>query len=226
MNCGAALPVSSAPAVAAPAPTEWEYTFFSLDWKTGNGGRYPLGVGSNEQLVRMKNWGEDQGRILPDLQKWIDQGWQPVSEVGPNAYIFRRRRGNPDWLEVASFRVKLRRPRTSPLTSHESAVIGKWLLTEMRGGGIVGKLAKGLAEMSGGQIQEFSFTHEKLVTGIPSNRSKGVVSGVYGFSDAHNLWIYTDPPKFASVTAELNSTYDRMVIQDIGGLQSHYHKVK
>jgi hypothetical protein len=49
-------------------------------------------TGDNEWAIlnetrRIQNefWGKSQQDILVELQKWLDDGWEPVTEVGPSA---------------------------------------------------------------------------------------------------------------------------------------------
>ena len=83
------------------------------------------------------------------------------------------------------------------------------------------RLFQGLSAATGGQVKEFEFARENLVTGYATNHS---VSGVYTFTDEHHLSITADPPKAFSVNAELNGAYDTMIIHDVGGLQARYRK--
>lgn len=222
-HCGKPTMIASSPAETKvdPKSTEWEHIHFSLDWKRGQGGKYTLSLGHTEQSARQFFWGNFQGNILPQLQRVLDEGWQPVTEIGPNAFIFYRHGGNPQWLEVATFRVKLRRPRTSPLAPHELKVMGKWQHLDTTGGGLMVKMVQGLAAMTGGQVKSFEFGRENLFVGHASNF---LVSGVYTFLDDHHISMTADPPKVFSVTAELNGTYDTMIIHDMGGLKVRYRK--
>lgn len=233
-SCGKEIPDKSqfcshcgSPIVITPTPSnahiEWEHIHFSWTWDRGKGGSYPLSSGRSEPLGRAQFWGDNQGRILPDLQRYLDKGWQPITEVGPNAFIFRKHSGNPDWLEVAAYRVKLRRQRTSPSPAYELNTIGKWQHVDTRGGGCLVRLFQGLSAATGGQVKEFEFARENLVTGYATNHS---VSGVYTFTDEHHLSITADPPKAFSVNAELNGAYDTMIIHDVGGLQARYRKAQ
>ena len=107
---------------------EWDYNFFRRGWK--NGGRWNLTFGVTEHNVRMDNWGQDQSTLLPKIQKYLDNGWQPISPPGPGSYYFDR---NTDYageikytyLSVSHFIVEFRRPAKSR-TEKEKQLLGIW----------------------------------------------------------------------------------------------------
>lgn len=195
-------------------PTEWEYSCFFLEWEKGEGGKYPLGVGRNEQLAQVFFWNNAQIHILPALQKELDKGWQAVSEVGPAGFHLLSRGGNPGWLEVRVFRVKLRRPRTTPLKSYETAILGKWQHIETTGGGLMTKIVSGLITALGAQITQMEFFKENQYAAYTAKASLEGYSGVYTFTDEHHIRMYSDPPKVFSAMAELNKTYDELIINN------------
>jgi hypothetical protein len=96
----------------------WEYKDFVLPWNPGTGGYYE--VDGNDQSTWLKAsrqaWENNQAYILPKILEWEDNGWQPVTEVGPAAIYFRRSTGCLQVLtftfnrfEIEEFRVKMRR---------------------------------------------------------------------------------------------------------------------
>jgi len=144
---------------------EWIYTYFTISWDIGKGGRYPS---SNEQIIRHNEWGRDQANLLSGIQKYIDDGWQPLTEIGPAAYLFRR---NGSFLEFAAFRVKLRRPKPTEFHANKTRFLGKWHVTEVKGRGL-NKFVMGLAGMAGGIPKEMMF--------LPDNSfNYGKHSGLY-----------------------------------------------
>lgn len=109
---------------------EWDYNFYSQTWSYGKGGRWNLTFGVTEYSVRLDNWGQDQNRIMPELQEYLDAGWQYVNPPGPNSYTFIRHTDTASgisitWLSVSSFLVEFRRP-ARPLKDKEKLVIGVW----------------------------------------------------------------------------------------------------
>ena len=53
--------------------------------------------------ARLYFWENCQHEILAELQKWLDQGWEPVGEVGPAAIKlrqFERKHKNYDFSDV------------------------------------------------------------------------------------------------------------------------------
>lgn len=63
--------------------TKWEYQDFVFVYPK-NSMWTKIGTdGYTEATSRIEFWQASQGVVLTELQKWIDQGWQPVTEVGP-----------------------------------------------------------------------------------------------------------------------------------------------
>ena len=84
LNCGARIATPATRAVA-----EWDYKDFVWDWPKTNILRARIGVaGARDNFVTLDQaqrmfWQDYQRDILTALQLEIDQGWQPISEVGP-----------------------------------------------------------------------------------------------------------------------------------------------
>lgn len=131
LHCGKPIATS----VSTQAVTEWEYKDFSLTWKPGTTGWCSVQAYS-EPTARLYYWQNYQSEILPDLQKLLDAGWQPVTEIGPSCVQLRSFKsqdkldlgqglivvltlGAPvlfgwtsSWkYEMIGFQVKLRRPK-------------------------------------------------------------------------------------------------------------------
>ncbi len=185
LHCGKAIETKTKP--RQTAATKWEYAYFTWDWKVNEGGRFPLGIGQNEQMIRLNNWGRHQSNILPALQEWLDNGWEPITEVGPMAYVYRRYK---DYLSVAAFRVKLRKPRTSPLPPNHSKLIGRWQVVDVQAKGIF-QLATGLAGLLGTRPKEYQFSEDNTYVLAGGNRN---LSGVYSFTDDETIQMIPDPP--------------------------------
>ncbi len=86
------------PPVAAQAPvaftlqedsvttSDWEYQEFV--W-TPSSQRWVL-VGPYNQLSASQMWWqEDRNAILSQLQTWLEQGWEPIGNIGPECYQLR-----------------------------------------------------------------------------------------------------------------------------------------
>lgn len=43
----------------------------------------------SESAARMYFWNGQQQHILPSIQSWLDDGWEPVTEVGPAGFELR-----------------------------------------------------------------------------------------------------------------------------------------
>jgi RNA polymerase subunit RPABC4/transcription elongation factor Spt4 len=126
-SCGKQVPDSSrfclhcGSSISAPVTNtkeEWEYRDFLLQWERGKGGEYYLDEKNNINSIRLQVWNETQSWILPQIQEWLDKGWQPVTEVGPAGFSFRSKNGLLEILtlkfnrgELAEFRVKMRRSK-------------------------------------------------------------------------------------------------------------------
>ncbi|MEZ4641770.1 MAG: zinc ribbon domain-containing protein [Chloroflexota bacterium] len=128
-HCGKA--VGTAPQPPQPPEErpsqEWEYTFYRSSWKSGKGGRFNLVFGKTEYDARLMHWGSDESWLMPSLQKFLDNGWEPVGKIGPGNYHFRHNEDHYGihWLEVHTFLVEFRRP-ARPLTDLEKEVLGVW----------------------------------------------------------------------------------------------------
>jgi hypothetical protein len=90
LHCGTRI--ASPRVVPTPArqiPIEWEYQDFVYRWSPGqiwvNVGRQ----GYTMPAARAWFWQEYQRQIMSDLQKWLDEGWEPISEVGPSSIEVR-----------------------------------------------------------------------------------------------------------------------------------------
>src|SRR5689334_9364112 len=67
-------------------PVEWEYKDFLLSYAERNGGRF-----ETDNILEAKRglWNINQAKWLPILQKELDSGWEPITEVGPSALKVR-----------------------------------------------------------------------------------------------------------------------------------------
>lgn len=78
LNCGNSIVNDS----AKPVVHNYEYEDFS----------YKMDVTYKEiGTLRIKEipddlWREYQDKILPEIRKWMDEGWEPISEVGPAGF--------------------------------------------------------------------------------------------------------------------------------------------
>jgi len=88
-HCGNRISAPVAVSVSSKKPVQWEYRDFT--WNFTPGAIWcKVGSGAySEAGARLEFWEAYQQYILPELQKWRDQGWQPVGEVGPASIQIR-----------------------------------------------------------------------------------------------------------------------------------------
>ena len=118
LNCGNPIMNES----AKPVIYDYEYKDFS----------YEIGVTYSE-VGRLRTreipedlWREYQDEILPEIRKWVDKGWEPISEIGPAGFkVFEEGRGcfaflldpggynNIVKVNVPRLTVKMRKRKTS-----------------------------------------------------------------------------------------------------------------
>lgn len=84
LHCGSPIFTSSKPILEKRAePTEWEYKEYVHRWAHE---QIYYNLNSYQDAhVRIDVWMNYQSRILEELQKWYDEGWQPIGEVGPSS---------------------------------------------------------------------------------------------------------------------------------------------
>lgn len=115
LHCGSSIIASSTETIV-----EWDNKDFVLEWKQGTGGKYYVNEQNSHNTNRLQVWSDTQSWILPKIQEWLDDGWQPVTEIGPSAISFRSTTGAIGYIfavitfEVSEFRVKMRRPKRNP----------------------------------------------------------------------------------------------------------------
>ncbi len=72
--------------------SDWDYTYFT--YQTWQPDEVWCSLTTNEQLTapqaRRFFWQKSRQRILADLRPLIEQGWQPVEAIGPDALKVRR----------------------------------------------------------------------------------------------------------------------------------------
>ena len=108
LHCGARIAAPSTPAVQQVV--EWECEDFCYCWEHK---KWFVEASTNWTEVTARNeiWANYQREITTELQKWLDDGWQPVGEIGPAAIETNR---YSEWLtefiEPIVFRVTMRRP--------------------------------------------------------------------------------------------------------------------
>jgi hypothetical protein len=93
------------PPPQSPPPEEkptgkWYTKDFVYRWPPG--GRYngKFGTLVNAAAVKRSFWDAFQIEILPIVQEWLDDGWQPISEIGPSALVLEDRQQNPIAREI------------------------------------------------------------------------------------------------------------------------------
>ena len=124
-------PFVSRAVVAAPKkPTEWEYKDFAIKYSPGERGKVYIGPGGYTiPGGRLFFWQSAQASIMKKLQGWLDEGWQPIGEVGPACYQIRTyKKWQPDaatWiLGIMTFGLLLLVGFINPNHWYESMEIG------------------------------------------------------------------------------------------------------
>lgn len=67
---------------------EWEYKDFVWTFSGGGVSLSKFG-GYTMAGARAEVWSQCQSAILSDLQEDLDEGWEPIGEIGPTALTFR-----------------------------------------------------------------------------------------------------------------------------------------
>lgn len=113
------IPVGSLPftlhnsrgCIVVSSSSRWEYKDFTLSWPAG--ARWWVAIGQNtpypsETHARHFLWDRLQSQALPAIQQEIDEGWEPVTEIGPAALELRHfRRWTFGWFGKVIFWVLL-----------------------------------------------------------------------------------------------------------------------
>jgi len=71
----------------------YEYKDFVYEWAPGQRGWVNIDSnfgGHTSVGARLEIWSWCQGVILPAIQEWIDDGWEPMTEVGPASIATRQ----------------------------------------------------------------------------------------------------------------------------------------
>jgi hypothetical protein len=119
--CGKLIGSSNAQPIQTP--TEWEFAFFQKCWGKWDGDSWKLRSGITEYSIRLDLWGRHQSKFMPEIQKYIDSGWQPVSPPGPGSYEFKR--ADSEEISLKAFLVEFRRS-AGPRTDKEKYLVGVW----------------------------------------------------------------------------------------------------
>ena len=142
LHCGARIAAASPGAVGRrQALVEWEHKDLVVAYPPGRRGQVYVGAGGyTHPGARLFFWQSGQADIAQKLQGWLDEGWEPIGEVGPSCLQLRPyRKWEPDfgvigtvifgvmtlglgllaslrnetndYVEVTEFRLPMRRPR-------------------------------------------------------------------------------------------------------------------
>lgn len=203
--------------------TEWEHKYFSLEFGSGEQGRYELSSGKGEVQARLFFWNVLQSEVLSKLQLYLDRGWQPITEVGPSALVFDWYNSDAfcqDWLSVKFVRIKMRRRRMSPLTELESKLIGKWRLEKITGRALFRRIAEAVVD-----IVHATDDIEFLPGNLFVLRHRGQRTGVYGILNDHQVSLEYDSPAL-TVVAELSSSSNMLGLIDLDGSTIYFRKIR
>ena len=66
---------------------DWYYEDFVYRYPPGSRPMGKFGIAVNILQVKHSFWDRYQNELLPIVQQWLDDGWQPVSEIGPSALV-------------------------------------------------------------------------------------------------------------------------------------------
>jgi hypothetical protein len=109
LHCGQSI---TAPSTAARVPTEWEYKDFVYEFEPpGRGMWAKLGSGGyTEAGAKLEFYQNSQYEISAEIQKWLDEGWQPVSQIDSSCVELRTGYSHRDksagyWLMMAFFSI-------------------------------------------------------------------------------------------------------------------------
>lgn len=83
LHCGSSVPTPAVPIIESqPEQLQWQYKEYVYAWSHDqtwyNSRQY------DDAHVRTDVWLSYQSRIGEELQKWYDEGWEPIGEVGPS----------------------------------------------------------------------------------------------------------------------------------------------
>lgn len=121
----------------------------------------------------MDLWGRHQSWVLPAIQEYIDDGWQPINQVGPGAYHFDRR--NNEHLSISYFLVELRR-EAQPLSATYKALSGVWKEKHQPSN-------EGLERLWYGERQKAQIEFRRDMTLTLQSRKKQKAIGVWQITD-------------------------------------------
>jgi len=188
--CGEPIKVAS---VTTKKTTEWVYIYYTRIWNKGI--RYNLDL-IPERLVRLDIWSKIQDVILPEIQTLcIDTGMEPVTEIGPSAFIFQQI-GNQ--LNLVAFRVRFRRQKPDEFEPLKKRILGKWQVTEIKGRGI-NKALYGIAGMAGKLPEEITFS--------PDN--------TFVFGKSSGLYLIYDQSRFAISYDQVSDNSVLEIVYDV-----------
>jgi len=110
--CGKSLKLEG----PSPLATEWVSRDFIFSFPV-DATWCRIGVGAyTEAGAKLEFWQEFQQAIRVELQKWVDEGWEPISEIGPAGinitYLRKKDRARP-----TQFRCKTRIEKEQSLKS-------------------------------------------------------------------------------------------------------------
>ncbi len=91
LHCGNRIAASHDQIVGKPQePIEWEYKDFEIEFPPGSRGKVYIGPrGYTIPEGRLHFWQATQAGIMKQVHTWLDEGWKPVSEVGPACFQVR-----------------------------------------------------------------------------------------------------------------------------------------
>ena len=112
-RCGTKVAKTAGKEAAVP---EWEYDDFVMVWRDAR--YHKVGYALSLMDTARNWWPSVQQYILEEYQKWLDEGWESITEVGPSALVLEEgRQFDPLGgrlmrpVRFKEFRVKMRRKK-------------------------------------------------------------------------------------------------------------------
>ena len=101
--------------------TEWEYDDCVIKWDDDDLPQGKFGLALSDYQIKAMFWDWYQQDILVLYQKWLDKGWEPITEVGssaikianhkPKGFFDITRTSTQRVMDLVEFRVSMRRQK-------------------------------------------------------------------------------------------------------------------
>lgn len=199
---------------------QWQYRWLSFEWEEGEGGRYQLGgnKSASEQMARLSYWTKVQSQILPEFQKALDEGWEAISEVGPNALVLNNHEDK--WLELTAFKVYMRQPKGANENQYEQSIIGHWRRAKIETSGFGMKMLMG-AVRDAVFVSEFDFNEDGTFSAT-AKEGQFSFGGTYEFVSPTSIAMTLAPPGLRSKKGKLQG--NRLLFHQTKSIIIHFEQ--